>query len=273
MPSDQQQSEHISSASFLKSVTSRLDEVRTCVAFFSRLQVYVRRVQTEEQYARMFGASFWASPIAGLIIGVLAAVVLGIAYLSGISSLAAIAVLTFGAAITGGLHEDGLADLIDACGGGTKQRRLEIMKDSRIGSFGVCALILWFLAAFVCLDIFAADSSAWLAIIWTHVVSRGLLPLAIWALPSASDSGLGKQAKRTSLWAVGIALLLSLLATLYAGYWVPIIALICGQFATYALAWRLVEGATGDVFGAAQKMGELSAYIAFATIFMAGGLL
>ena len=270
MPSDHQQSEHSSSASFLKNVTKRLDEVRTAVSFFSRLPVYVRRPLSEQQYSDMFGASFWASPVAGLAIGLLAAAVLWIAQLSGVTSLVAIAILAFGAAITGGLHEDGLADLIDACGGGTRQRRLEIMKDSRIGSFGVCALILWFLAAFASLETFLAHPTAWLAILWTHVLSRGLLPLGIWALPSASDSGLGRQAKKTRLWAVGIALVLSLAATLYAGYWLPLLILILGQLATYALAWRLVGGATGDVFGAAQKIGELSAYLAFAILLAPG---
>ena len=271
MPSDQQQSEHSSSAPFLKSVTQRVDEVRTAVSFFSRLPVFVRRPLSEQQYLDMFGASFWASPIAGLAIGLLAVAVLWITQFSGVTGLVAISVLAFGAAISGGLHEDGLADLIDACGGGTKQRRLEIMKDSRIGSFGVCALILWFLAAFVCLDSFIDHPTAWLAIIWTHVLSRGLLPLGIWALPSASDSGLGRQAKKTNLRAVGIALVLSLSATLLAGYWWPLLALVIGQFATYALAWRLIGGATGDVFGAAQKIGELSAYIAFAITLTTGG--
>ncbi|WP_181180926.1 adenosylcobinamide-GDP ribazoletransferase, partial [Paracoccus sp. FO-3] len=85
----------------------------------------------------------WAFPLVGLAVGFIGAAVLGLAALAGLPGMVA-ALLAVGAMIlaTGALHEDGLADCADGSGGATRERRLEIMRDSRIGSYGVLALVL-----------------------------------------------------------------------------------------------------------------------------------
>src|SRR6202047_4701673 len=85
----------------------------------------------------------WALPVVGMLIGLLGALVYGIAFRFNLPPLvgAALAV-TATLAVTGCLHEDGLADTFDGFGGGSRERKLEIMRDSRIGTYGACALTL-----------------------------------------------------------------------------------------------------------------------------------
>ena len=85
----------------------------------------------------------WAFPLAGLAVAMAAAAVLLLADTLGLSAaIAAILAVGMQVWLTGGLHEDGLADYADGCGGATRARSLEIMRDSRIGSYGVLALLL-----------------------------------------------------------------------------------------------------------------------------------
>ena len=95
-------------------------------------------------------ASAWAWPLVGAALGAAAAALASAALWLGVTpGVTAVLVLAFGAMLTGGLHEDGLSDTADGLfGGWTKARRLEIMKDSRVGSYGVLALVLVVLALF-----------------------------------------------------------------------------------------------------------------------------
>ena len=88
----------------------------------------------------------WALPLAGLLVGLAGAFAYKVASRFGLTpNLAALLALATTTLITGALHEDGLADTADGLGGGrTRDRKLQIMRDSRIGTYGVCALILSF---------------------------------------------------------------------------------------------------------------------------------
>ena len=95
---------------------------------------------------RELGRSVPWFPIVGAILGALSGTVYWALHGPLGAPLAAVLAVAASAAATGGLHEDGLADTADALGGATRERRLEIMKDSRVGVFGAMALVLSTLA-------------------------------------------------------------------------------------------------------------------------------
>ena len=175
----------------------------------------------------------------------------------------------------GALHEDGLADIADGFGGGTtRQRKLDIMRDSRIGTFGTLALVLSVLVRAGALIGLAARyglGGGALAIIAAEAASRGfgLLPLAL--LPSARSDGLahavGGLPKFTVLSGLGLATLLGAGGAALAG-----MGILRGLFACAAaaaaslwlcrLARAQIGGQTGDVSGAAQQLSVMAFLLA-----------
>src|SRR4051794_36461925 len=134
----------------------------------------------------------WAMPVAGVIVGIAGALAYWIAFGLGLAPLAAAAVaLAAMLLITGCLHEDGLADTADGFGGGTsRERKLEIMRDSRIGTFGVCALLISFALRWSALVGQSTPIRAGAALIATHVAARAILPAFMRFVPSARKDGL-----------------------------------------------------------------------------------
>ena len=169
---------------------------------------------------------------------------------------AAVAVAA-GLLITGAFHEDGLGDTADAFGGGTTvERRLEIMKDSRVGSYGVLALGIVLLARWAALTALLG-AGQWGAIVAAAAMSRAPMALLMAALPNARGSGLaashGAPSPGVAVQAVAVALLLGWLC---AGAAVLPMALAMAVAAgLVALVARAkIGGQTGDVLGAAQQM-------------------
>ena len=112
-------------------------DLKAAVLFCTRLPIPHAAAITGADLAR----AGWAFPVAGAIVGLIAAAVYWLAGLAGLppfpaAGLAVAATLV----VTGCLHEDGLADVADAFGGATRERKLEIMRDSRVGTYGACAL-------------------------------------------------------------------------------------------------------------------------------------
>jgi adenosylcobinamide-GDP ribazoletransferase len=117
-------------------------DVRMAIGFFTRLPLPSTLLGPADHSAPDFSRAARAVPLAGLVVGLLAGLVLWLADLAGLSTLVAALLAVLAATIlTGGLHEDGLADTADGLGAFGRARRLEIMRDSRIGTFGVIALI------------------------------------------------------------------------------------------------------------------------------------
>ncbi len=246
------------------------DDVDACLRFYSRLALPGRSVSLAMPD---FSSVSRALPLAGALIGACGALALLIARAAGVAPLpasaCAVAILV---AVTGALHEDGLADLADGFGGGrTKERKLEIMRDSRLGSYGACALGLALILRVTALGAIAERGllPAVCALIVTGAVSRaaGLLPMTL--LPPARADGAGASAMRPSrealLAALALAAAVSLLPTL-AG--VPLHRLALANLAALlaaALVTRLAErqigGFTGDVLGAAQQAAEVAALL------------
>lgn len=216
--------------------------------------------------------ALWAFPLAGMVIGGAGAAVLALALWLGLTPLIA-AVLAIGAQVwlTGGLHEDGLADLADGMGGATRDRRLEIMRDSRIGSYGAlalgltCALRVAALAAL-------PPAQAMLALVACGALSRaGIVAALRWLEPARGD-GLGRGAGRPTDGTVAIALALGLAPFFVASFFGPglpfagaIVAVLgcwAGQIAVGIKAKQALGGQTGDVLGAVQQFGEVTAVVA-----------
>ncbi len=181
------------------------------------------------------------------------------------ASVTALVVVAYLVIITGGFHEDGLADTADALGGGwTRPRMLEIMHDSRIGSFGTLAICLSLLARWTLLSSMPAARFP-LYMLAAHVLCRWTtLPLGAF-LDSARTDGLGaKLAHKIPLTSAAIG---TVLAFGIAGWalkleaLVPIVA-VCAITLLCGLYFRSqIGGITGDCFGTTNQLAEIAVYV------------
>jgi adenosylcobinamide-GDP ribazoletransferase len=235
------------------------DEARLAFAFLTRLPFRAAARPEPGALAR----AAWAFPLAGILVGVIAGIAFEIGDRLGlpINAMALIAVAV-AVLITGGLHEDGLADTMDGLGGGAdRAEALAIMRDSRTGAFGVLALVFSVGLRVAALAALPDTRVAVSALVAAHTVSRGLLPtLMLWLDPARSD-GLGAEAGRpTPPGATAAALIALLVALLALGIGRGILAMVLAAAAMAALALlarRRLGGYTGDVLGAAQQTGEI----------------
>ncbi len=208
----------------------------------------------------------WAYPLVGLVLGVLVGLVACVgAHLGFHYGITALLVVAFGVLLTGGLHEDGMADLADGFGGGhTKARRLEIMRDSRIGSYGVLALGLTLaLKAQAMLAIFASGMVLW-PLLAMAVSSRFFMLAVQEFLPPARNDGMGFNASETGGWRIWVGMLVTIAIILPLG-WAALAVLFSMAIASFALAVqakRLIGGQTGDVLGAVQLAAECAGWLA-----------
>jgi len=199
------------------------------------------------------GRCVWAYPLVGAVVGAIGAGVYAALHTVGVApALAAIWSVAAMLLATGGMHEDGLADTADGFGGGaSRARKLEIMRDSRIGSFGALALLLSTVLRVAAIALLARPADVAAALLAAGVLGRGamLLPLALLA-PARSD-GLGASLGRPPAWALalGLAVALALALALRGGLAAAGVAVVAGAAMAW-LAWRQVGGITGDVLGA-----------------------
>ena len=130
----------------------------------------------------------WAFPLVGVLVGAGGAAVLAGGRAGGMgTALAAMWAIAATAAVSGGLHEDGLADVADGFGGGgSRARKLEIMRDSRIGSYGALALILA-----VGIRVCALTGLPAMALVAVGALSRGAIAVPLLLLGPAREGGLG----------------------------------------------------------------------------------
>lgn len=203
----------------------------------------------------------WAWPLAGLAVGAIGAAAAWAALAVGAGpGPAAAAALVAQALATGALHEDGLADTADGLlGGRTRERRLEIMKDSRIGSFGALALLLVTLARWSALAALIAGGPYVAALLAAGALSRAPMAVIMALLPNARGSGLSQLTGRPALLTAALAVTLALAAGLALVGWqalaaAAVAALLCAGLALSARA--RIGGQTGDILGASQQIAE-----------------
>ncbi|MCV2889489.1 adenosylcobinamide-GDP ribazoletransferase [Ruegeria aquimaris] len=213
-------------------------------------------------------AAIWAFPLAGLAVGALICVTGWLAQAVGLSAwIAAGLMLAVSVMVTGAMHEDGLADTADGLWGGfTAERRLEIMKDSHIGTYGVLALILSQLLRLSALAALVSAGALW-SLLAAAIWSRALMPVVMTALPNARGAGLSQSVGRPAPQAVGLGLALAaalVVAVMGAAGLGPALLSAVAVLGLGALAKAKIGGQTGDILGASQQLAEIVFLLALA---------
>lgn len=247
-------------------IRARLAELQLAVMLLTRLPA-----GRLPEPAPAIGAAVWAFPLAGLGPGLIGAVLLAAALCLGVPApLAAGLALGAQIVVTGALHEDGLADVADGFWGGRdRARRLEIMRDSTIGSYGAVALILSLGLRWQALAILARADAPLLAplVLLVCAVASRLAPAALMALlPPARADGMGHAARA----APPLRLLLALPPGLLPLLCLPGGAAAAGLAAAAVLALAVlarakIGGQSGDVLGAAQQLAEITLLLVLAS--------
>ena len=234
-----------------------LDDFKTAVAFLTRLPMPHPQGPMPPNFVRahrMF-------PVVGGLIGAAVGFACLALRAASLPDLAAAALaLGAGAILTGALHEDGLADVADGFGGGRDiAAKLEIMRDSRLGTYGALILLVSFAAKLSALAVLP-DGDAMQSLIAAHALARGVLPAMSVNLPYARADGLARNAGQPdatiATTAAIIALIIALLALSWAGaFWAALVAVLSAAFMAW-LAKRQIGGQTGDVLGGAEQVAE-----------------
>ncbi|MGY0615891.1 adenosylcobinamide-GDP ribazoletransferase [Vibrio sp. FJH11] len=234
------------------------------VSFFSRLPVPASLPYSE---ARMNQSGRYFA-LVGVVLGVLCAAAFGLLSLMFPASVAIIITMVFSLLLTGAFHEDGLTDMADGIGGGmTVEKRLSIMKDSRIGTYGAATLVMALLAKFVFWGELAYEPRFLLMIVVAYTASRALAATLIYDMPYVSDSDTSKSkplANKQSSLEVTILLFTGGVVTSFLGIsQAVVIALVLAIFRFGFKRWltKRIGGFTGDCLGAAQQLSELLVYL------------
>jgi adenosylcobinamide-GDP ribazoletransferase len=235
------------------------------IAAFQFLTIFptlIRHTFTSQETGRAVG---WF-PLVGILLGPALYGVNHVAQLIFPATVSAALTLFAWVMFTRGFHLDGFMDTCDGLfGGWTPERRLEIMKDSHTGAFGVAGAVLVLLMEYSALH---SSINLFPALILSTTLGRWVLPLVIYSFPYAREHGLGSEMKRNAgIREVILATLIAgITAWLAAGGWLGL-ALMLGAAATGFLfglyAMRLLPGLTGDIYGAITTLVEMLVLVFF----------
>ncbi|MEM7615550.1 MAG: adenosylcobinamide-GDP ribazoletransferase [Pseudomonadota bacterium] len=219
----------------------------------------------------MLGRAAVYFPAVGILVGGLAAMVWVAAIGLGLPPLAAAALAVAATVfVTGGLHEDGLADCADGLGGGSsRERALEIMRDSRIGAYGALALALSLILRVACLAALPLWQGVF-ALIISLALGRTAIVLTLLLLPYARPEGLASGAAKTSGGLTGFAALgTGAGVALLLGHTAGAAAILAAAAAWKWFTWRLLRrlgGYTGDGLGATEQVVQIAALLAMVAV-------
>jgi adenosylcobinamide-GDP ribazoletransferase len=235
-------------------------DLRAGLQLLTRLPVaWIERTEAAPDLSR----AAWAFPLVGLLVGGVGAAVFALlAHVGEPPVLAALLGVAAQVALTGALHEDGLADTADGLGGGrTRERKLDIMRDSRIGAYGVLALVFSTGARIAALAALGAigPTAAARALLAAGCLGRGAIVLLPVLLRPARADGLAASLRRRGA-ATAAGLLIAGLAPLpllgLSGWASALLAALAATLLLARLARRQIGGFTGDVLGAASVLAE-----------------
>lgn len=243
----------------------------TAVQFLTRVPVPHLKAFEPQWVAR---SALWF-PLVGALVGLGSGVVLLAASQVWSGVLPALLAVAAGVLITGAFHEDGLADTLDGLGGGqTPARRLEIMKDSRIGTFGALGLGLVVaikVSALAALPV----GSALLALVAAHAGGRGAAVLVMRRFAYAGDRA-GAKVKpvadgvtTTEAFMATALTLVALIPLLFVAPLAALASLTGGAIAAFAVALvarRLIGGWVGDTLGATEQVFEMAFLVVFSAM-------
>ncbi|HEX5802784.1 MAG TPA: adenosylcobinamide-GDP ribazoletransferase [Azospira sp.] len=240
---------------------NELDYFFGAVRFFTRLPVPAWVGHSPE--ALNHSARYF--PLVGLVVGLIGALVFAFASFFLPKTLAVLLAMAATVLVTGAFHEDGWADMVDGFGGGwTRERTLEIMKDSRIGSYGAIALTLLLLGKFMALvelDMLLVAP----ALIAGHALSRLCATSLLYVLDYAREEGKAKPlATRIGRGELALAAAFGLLALPMLPPLSALVGVVFAAVATLFLArkfHRRLGGYTGDCLGATQQLAEVAFYL------------
>lgn len=252
----------------MKGLTARsiMSDLAIALVFFTRLPLPHFDIP-----GRKLGDALWAAPVVGMVVALAGGFAYTLAHALGINEgVAAAIALTVTMFATGCLHEDGLADTADAFGGGrTIARKLEILRDSRIGTYGAAALAMSVLLRWTSLASLPGGASAVCALLAAHGASRAVLAMLIQRTPAAREDGLGASVGNVSdavaLAALGLGALPLLLLGIGQGILLGMLV-ACVAYWLRRLFIRQIGGVTGDTLGAAQQIIEITVLVAAGAI-------
>ncbi|MGF1475182.1 MAG: adenosylcobinamide-GDP ribazoletransferase [Geminicoccaceae bacterium] len=236
------------------------ESFKLAIVFLTRLPI--RFAQTPPP----FEDSLVFFPLVGALIGAIAGGVFVAASVIGLPGWpAAVAAVAAGLLVTGALHEDGLADTVDGWGASEPKRALEIMRDSRLGTFGALALMLSLMTRVGCLSTFWDPMSQIVSLVMAGMVSRTAMLCVMAIQPPARDEGLGASAGRPD----GASITIAVVGVLALGLFVLqiealVVAVTAAAVLGGAMAWineRRLGGFTGDTLGAVQQMAEIGCLV------------
>ncbi|MBP2313462.1 adenosylcobinamide-GDP ribazoletransferase [Azospirillum soli] len=242
-------------------------DLALAVIFMTRLPLRLSGPLAEDAHARAMG---WF-PLVGAGVGLFGGTVYALASLAHIPPLpAALLALCALVWITGGLHEDGAADVADGFGGGRdKARKLEIMRDSRVGSYGVLAIVFSVAIRASALSALADPGTVLAALAASGALSRGGMAAIARRMAPARADGLAARQGRPTAATVALSIAIGAAVALLALTAKAPAAILAATLATAAvalLARRQIGGHTGDVFGAAQQAGEAAVLLTLSAL-------
>ena len=236
------------------------------VSFFSRLPTPATLAFSSDNMHR---AGVYFSTVGWLLALIMMLVYYIMAPLIGIQPAVGL-LIALNLLLTGAFHQDGLADMFDGFYGGfDQQQKLQIMKDSRIGTYGSCALVVSLLLQFVCLTTLAEQQHLYLALGIAYPLSRAMALSHVQSLPyvSAGERELSKSTALVNGYALPQLTILFVVASL-ALWWLSLIHIATLIAACLLLRALLnnrfkyhIQGITGDCLGAAQQCQELLIYM------------
>ncbi len=233
--------------------------------FMTRLPAPVKLSWSEKELA--LSTSYF--PLVGLLIGAIAAIAWSLGYYGWSPAIGAVFAVTASVLATGAFHEDGLADSADGMGGAFEiEKKLIIMRDSRIGTYGSVALILMILAKVSAIALLDPTTAIW-TITGAHMLGRWTSVPLIKNNHYVREQGTGKpfaSMVTTSqvLWSTAFALLCSvILFKLIVLIVLPVV--LAGMWFAQWYVRRKLGGITGDVLGAINSLTELLVYLVMAS--------
>jgi adenosylcobinamide-GDP ribazoletransferase len=259
---DMQANDHSSTARFFS-------DLKTCLAFLTRFPV--KGVDQNRQLcdtAHLFA-------VVGIIVGAIQGVIFWVSSLIGLPILVGIIfALVAGVVVTGALHEDGLADFADSFGGWNRDRKLEIMRDSRIGTYGVLALILAVAVKTAALTDILAHGQGLLTDILVFAgigaLSRSSIALMMYRLALARADGAAADAGKPASSTVTSGLLLAItlgggfvfVSNGLQGFVLALLAVAVSYVVMRNLINQSLGGYSGDALGALQQITEIACLLA-----------
>ena len=208
-----------------------------------------------------FGQSCWAFPICGLVICSISAVIFHITLKIGFNEhIATILFILSNIFLSGGIHEDGLADLADGMFVGKDiSSKLIIMNDSRIGVFGVLALIITFMLKFLSISQFTPELNIYLHLILISMLSRFYMLFFLRFLKPLKNEGLGKgyRVKNNITLLIGLFPIVFLLLFLNLSGVIVFFSMLISCLLLLQIIRIIFKGQTGDICGASQQINEL----------------